>query len=206
MKRQASITVLRGVKTSLFLLAVIGVSTFLSLSSSRPVQAESLLYTLRCTVTGLLGDSCTPVTESPTTNPKPTPGEGNTNPGTTKPGSGGGAGNTSNAPGQGSQPVEAPEPIKLGAGLLEEMPGVASAQPVSQGYTYPAHIAPVEYPGNDVAILGEATTAPLEASEGGWRILGVSWVWWLSILAALTALVWGIVVVLRRRQEAAQTV
>lgn len=203
MKRQASITILRGVKTSLFLLAVIGASTFLTLSNPRPAQAEGLFYNLRCSMVKMLGRPCQP-TVAPTTQPPvtPVPSEGsgtdtdknkedNSNP---KPVSGGTTSKpmTTSSSSQASPPsVNAqqvtPAPIELDDELLEEIPPIARVQSTGTSYSFPAHVAPLIQSGDNSAVLSSATTPPVEAGEGGWSVCGVSWVWWLGAAVSLIA-------------------
>lgn len=182
MRQHTTATVLRGVKTSLFLLAVIGASTLLSLSSPRPAQAEGLLYGLTCTVGGLLGRSCERAPESPA---PPPPASGGTNNETDQPTSGGSVSPASPAPT--TQALPSPDPVELNQELLDEMPAIASADSVNSRYTFPAHVAPVLYTGDTAAVLGQSATGPIEASQHGWKILGVSWVWWLAMIALVGA-------------------
>jgi hypothetical protein len=174
--RQALNPILRGVKTSLFLLTVLCVSMVLNVSHSRPASAESLLYGLTCTVTGLLGSQCETKMAPPQEEPEETPGKsgGETNNGSSGGGAAGNSGNSSK-----NSPAVVPEPIVLEEELLEELPTVASVSTASRSYTFPAHVAPLTQSYDGAEVLGQAVTAPIESGESGWKILGISWAWWL---------------------------
>lgn len=177
---------LRGVKTSLFLLAVLCVSTVFVASQSRFAHAESFLYGVTCSVKGLFGRDCQPRrTPSPSPEETPPAGGGTTSGGKTSPSSGSGEPKSghANPSGSGIQ-VTPPPPIELEDALLDELPTVARVSEAASRHTFPAHVAPIiQQPGGEV--LGQTAAAPIEASEQGWKIMGVPWVWWALLGAVL---------------------
>ncbi len=84
----------------------------------------------------------------------------------------------------------------------------AAATPAST--TSPTGVLGAQTSKDDTAILGtqtdkDANNGPVvQASESGWKILGLAWYWWLLILAALAVLWWLIAGFLRRRGENAE--
>lgn len=175
MRRVTMPAPLRGAKTILFLLAVITLSTFLTMYDSRPTKAEGLLYTVGCTVSRLLSYECAkttpPPSESPNENPtqptSPAPAEAPA-PSTTETG--------------GTMAPVSPAPVSLDQELLSELPKVSETTGVQadQESGISAYAFPAGYITTDQAAFGAASAQPIRASETGWMILGVSWVWWAS--------------------------
>lgn len=167
----------------LFLLTVAGTASLMTIHSSRPTQAESVLYTVVCTVGGLLGQECRTVPADPTTpapspspSPQPSP-QPNQNP--SNPPGGNSSGNTT-------------QPLELNQGPLAQV----SSGPLTQGFssvntfpdvTFPSHTLQPFRSGSGVAVLGTASPASLEATPDGWKIVGIQWYWWLISIAAILA-------------------
>jgi hypothetical protein len=179
---------LRGAKTMLFLLAVISVSAFLTVSDSRPTKAEGLLYTVGCTVGRLLGGTCqrtadpapssplAPSSQTPTGSPTQTPASPPAQAGT---------------PAPTESPVAAPTtpaPIEVNEALLQDLPAIAPVESTSSSRSSntAAYALPAAFGGPDSAVLASSSApAPLQATENGWQIFGISWVWWaVSIVVA----------------------
>lgn len=166
-----------------FLLTVVLASSFITIQSSRPTQAESLLYRVTCVVRGLLLTDCptttqtTPPPEQPqTTSPADTSPSGN---------------NPSTSPVAPTQNGGGMESIDLDATLTTELPGIPEV-PSSLDSTNN-----LVFPGTrgvttaSVGVLGARDTTPLSATQQGWSIYGVPWYWWLLTLGGMVGLYFG---------------
>jgi hypothetical protein len=76
--------------------------------------------------------------------------------------------------------------------MAGEISPVTPATPVSANhYQYPAHVLSLTNGGigESRAVLGAQTDrSVLEATDQGWRFLGLLWYWWIVIIGALTGL------------------
>ena len=167
---------LQGVRFYVFILAIISVSSIVSVLHPQPAHAEGVLgRTLRCVVGGLLGAECpAPVTQTPAApvaEPQPTAPTSNSNAATpAEPATVSQPTNTSTVS---LEPMEITEPVVQAAelpvlptathrgGIQADFMNFAMAN--GKVYTPPAEV------------LGATA---LEPSSEGWRIFGVSWYWW----------------------------
>ncbi|MDB5180086.1 MAG: hypothetical protein JWN12_718 [Candidatus Saccharibacteria bacterium] len=167
------------------------VSAIISGASSRPTQAESLLYKTTCGVVGLLGVQCQP---APAAQQTPTPasesGSGKSTTAETGPSN---KAATPTAPS--NQPASQPATTSFTAVNMpdQQLPTIV---PVSDAKsTMPAmsrdfvsYSLPTIGGKSDAAVLGAAIQTPLQPSSQGWKIFGVAWYWWVLAIAAIVVL------------------
>lgn len=167
------------------MLAIILTSSIITIQSSRPAKAESLLYTVGCVVRSLLSTECatkTPSSSDPTTPSEPAP---------TKPSDGSGSSGGSGSTGSGSAKkagTEAPAPLKIDESKLKKLPEVKefSSTNGGRGTGYTANVLPTirGYEG-EPTVLGAVNVAALQPSDQGWKIAGVLWYWWLLVVGVI---------------------
>lgn len=166
-----------------FLLTVVLSSSFISIQSSRPAQAESLLYTVGCVVGSLLSRDCPPSQTKPQPNPPPKetqpspPSEPTTSP---------------DSP-SAQQPTNNPAPVELDDALTAQLPTIPELHKGlnagSSTFVLPNVRAP-QYP--SAQVLGAHDAMPLRATTEGWRIYGFAWYWWLIALGSVVGAYIGI--------------
>jgi len=153
------------------------------LLSSRPTQAESLLYNVGCLVRTIVRVDCAPSSTAPA------PSQNQTTPSTpsqTSPAA------PSNTPAPSPQPLPTtPEPIELEAETLPPLPAMddpatLSARSLPAPANYSASVGPtIRTTTNPAAVLGVRQVSTIQATNEGWRILGMAWYWWLLIIAII---------------------
>jgi hypothetical protein len=159
------------------------------IQSSRPSKAESLLYAVTCTVGAIFQRDCTtkPVDTAKTPPPeeepsKPTPPSENANP----------KHQPAPEPVTGPPVDQSPGPLDLDEAMASELSPVTPAAPIAANhYQYPAHVLSLTNGGigGDGTVLGAQTDrSVLEATDQGWRFLGLLWYWWVVIIGAVIGL------------------
>lgn len=172
----------------MFLLAVVIVASVMIIGNPRTTRAEGLLYTVKCTVSGLLGKVCEKKTPNPTAPVTPVQPAPNTPEPAQQPAT------TPTVPPDTSAGVIAPPPttpIALDEIKVEDRV-LAHTVSTQRAYQYPSHVVASAYP---TGVNGEKTIASsvgpafLEATVDGWRLMGLLWYWWVVIFTALIGLV-----------------
>lgn len=168
------------------MMALISLSTALcvTLFTPRTAQAEGLLYTVTCDVTGLLGRQCakeekvTPPTSNAPTKEAPSTSSGS---GVTPP------------PAQSSTVIQ-PQPLAVEPELLTPLPNTEATpaplvmQRASTTRQF-AFVFPSVSRDTGQAVLG-AQNAPIRPSQMGWVIFGAPWYFWLTIAGLAGAAVY----------------
>jgi hypothetical protein len=76
--------------------------------------------------------------------------------------------------------------------MAGEISPVTPAAPITADhYQYPAHVLSLTNGGigEDRTVLGAQTDrSVLEATDQGWRFLGLLWYWWIGIIGAVVGL------------------
>lgn len=158
------------------------VSSFIVIQTPRTTRAEGLLYTVTCVVGSLLSHNCPEpvVAEKPKPDPKPEPQKQPDDPP---------ASSTEPPAGSSTTPLLS---VNDSSHIVPPPPPVSSMSTtplLGSGSQYPAHVSPLvrSTDDNGQSVLGATRATPLEATEQGWKILGVMWYWWTLVLGGLVA-------------------
>jgi|GEM_PF-3168461 len=190
---------LRGAKMMTFLLGLLLLPTIIVIATPRPTYAEGLLNKVGCLVGSLLDVNCTNSSgSSPSskTNPTPPPSSSPSSP------SGASSTPTSTSSTTAKQPLLTANPT-----LNTPIPDAQTLAPLSPPPS--AHFATTT--ANVVPKIGgsllrppydTAAAAPIQATDQGWKVLGVLWYWWLT---AIVGLVGSTMVLIARAQAASAT-
>lgn len=190
---------LRGVRVSALMAGLVAVLVS-PVIFAKPTHAEGLLPTVRCLVQTLLLTGCpqpttpdtTPVVTQPQTQPQtgapaPTsqPSGSSTSPSTS-------SRNTLQAP---EGVTTTPEPAVLEVPQqLEVMPKPSTTQNTRTPQTFD-YAAFFNTSSNYASPRVEGDGGFITPSKEGWRVAGMAWYWWITIIAAIT----GVISYIRRR-------
>jgi len=176
--------ILRGIKTSAFLFAVLIVSTIVVIQSPRQTHAEGLLYTVGCSVVNLLTKVCQkPTTE--TTAPAPTTTQPATSTQTTTP-----QATPSSEPMTtqvATEPISEGTPAPLDTSTLQPIHPAAKTTETQPMYSYPSRFLMSIGQGSYSSEVMRVTTEDsyLQATPQGWRFMGMLWYWWIIIIGVI---------------------
>lgn len=209
---------LRGVKITGFLLAVVSFASFAALQQSRPVGAESFLFqTVQCVLGSVLGKTCesgSAATQlayssaSGQSSSRSSSGQGQPPQGANQ-----GNGNGKAAPAPPADPQTATDansfamplidPIEIQSKALNSYAALPDT-PLTMADTMQ------QFQGNSQQVFpyGIRSAASTDAgpvsfvkpSREGWQVLGIAWYWWVLVAVIVMVAVWRVAKVVRRRQ------
>ena len=184
----------QGRNVTLFLFLVLATASSLAFINSRSSYAESpsLLGTVRCAVRTVLLTDCPPVApQAPASQGTPAPAQSNGTASQTPAQSNRQApttneGNAQEAP-VGSETLTTPDTTLASYQAIENIPHANSVGYAINDSNYLAYFnAYSPYARSDGN--GVSTSAVVEASSDGWKVLGIAWYWWL-VAAVLVAVI-----------------
>ncbi|HWT40203.1 MAG TPA: hypothetical protein VN081_02950 [Dongiaceae bacterium] len=207
---------LRGVKTTGFLLAVVSFASVAALQQSRPVGAESFLFqTVQCVVGAVLGDTCPQSSGSTgqeatvTSSSRSASSNGSSGNG----GQGQGNGKTSSAPTAGSQPstggagsfatppIDPAEMQNKALNNYAALPDTPAAITDGMQQFQGASQQVFPYGLRSAASTDTGPASFINPSGEGWQVMGVAWYWWVSGIAAIAAIMWAMTAAAVRRYQ-----